>query len=224
MLRLDVLARRAAFELRTKGLYRGTRAVLSQILRPRVPVGTEYDARTGVDTAGNVPMWALSIDSENAHLGEPYQPTKESELRQTLGALGLRAAGYTFIDLGCGKGMALLVASEFGFRGIVGVEFAKELAAVARRNLEAKGIGGEVHTMDAGKYQLPAEPFVLYLYNPFRGEVFAKMLENLKAVKHRDFLLIYCQAIETVQLSTCGFLRLDRTIETSPPTEIWTPI
>lgn len=222
-MKLSLIARRTAFEMKTKGALRGVRTIAGELLRHRKVLGTDYDEGHGVDTAGNIPIWELAVDSENAHLGEGYQPTKEANLRATLDALDIAAREGTFIDLGCGKALALLIAAEFGFKHLVGVEFAGELAAIGRRNLERKGIAGDILTMDAGQYQFPSTPFVLYLYNPFRGETFARMLDNLKRVSGQDFSLVYCNALETAQLRNCGFLRLEKTLATSPPTEIWLP-
>jgi predicted RNA methylase len=44
-------------------------------------------------------------------------------------------AEYTFIDFGCGKGRAALLASEFGFREVVGVELNTKLAEIAQTNV-----------------------------------------------------------------------------------------
>lgn len=40
---------------------------------------------------------------------------------------------YTFVDIGCGKGRAVLLASEVRFREIVGIELNTKLAVLARK-------------------------------------------------------------------------------------------
>jgi hypothetical protein len=45
-------------------------------------------------------------------------------------------SGYTFIDMGSGKGRMLLLAAEPPFRRIIGVEFASDLDALARSNVK----------------------------------------------------------------------------------------
>jgi SAM-dependent methyltransferase len=45
-----------------------------------------------------------------------------------------RISDRTFIDLGCGEGRALVIASEFPFRAIVGVELSPALCATATAN------------------------------------------------------------------------------------------
>ena len=43
---------------------------------------------------------------------------------------------YIFIDVGAGKGRGLLVASEYSFRKVIGIELNAEMAAIARQNVE----------------------------------------------------------------------------------------
>jgi tRNA G46 methylase TrmB len=48
-----------------------------------------------------------------------------------------RLAEYTFIDVGCGKGRMLLIASELPFRKVVGIELNEDLESRAAKNAEA---------------------------------------------------------------------------------------
>ena len=89
-----------------------------------------------------------------------------------------------FVDLGSGKGRILLLASEYPFRGVVGVEFAHELNEVAERNIALSANHRrrchDVRTVtaDAAEYVLPEGPLVLYLYNPFAPEILRRILEH----------------------------------------------
>ena len=40
-----------------------------------------------------------------------------------------------FLDFGCGKGRVLLIASEYKFKKIIGIEFSPELAGIALKNI-----------------------------------------------------------------------------------------
>jgi SAM-dependent methyltransferase len=101
-------------------------------------------------------------------------------------------AGSTFVDFGCGKGRAVLLAGEHPFRAVVGVEFSPELVEVARRNLRnCRGFAHvccnmEVVCMDAARYEIPAGPLVLYFYNPFMEEVMQAVIERLRESLARD--------------------------------------
>src|SRR5580704_7661829 len=74
-----------------------------------------FDRRFGVDT--------LETRSDSAlpavPFGIPYQPTKIRRLKQTLGELSVSYQDFIFLDIGSGKGRALLMASEFPFRRII---------------------------------------------------------------------------------------------------------
>jgi SAM-dependent methyltransferase len=107
---------------------------------------------------------------------------------------------FTFVDLGCGKGRPLIVASEFGFRAIVGVELSDSLAAHARRNAamlrrrlpNRVPIRVEIH--DASTYSYPDGDLVVFLYNPFPEVVVGKViaqLESLLAFGGRRIFVVY---------------------------------
>jgi tRNA G46 methylase TrmB len=65
--------------------------------------------------------------------GFPYLPIRPNTARRVLRSLPLRDhSDYTFVDLGSGKGRMLLIASEFPFRRIVGVEMRRDLHAQAK--------------------------------------------------------------------------------------------
>ena len=63
----------------------------------------------------------------------------------------------------------MLLASEFPFRRVIGIEFAPELHAVAERNIPKYGHGPngcravESVCMDFFEFVLPPEPLVLFL-------------------------------------------------------------
>ena len=56
------------------------------------------------------------------------QPTIIRRALDTLGDI----AGYTFIDIGCGKGRPLVVASEYPFARILGCDISAELVKTAK--------------------------------------------------------------------------------------------
>jgi predicted RNA methylase len=41
----------------------------------------------------------------------------------------------SLIDVGSGKGRVMVAAAHYGFKNIIGVDFAKELCAAAERNI-----------------------------------------------------------------------------------------
>jgi SAM-dependent methyltransferase len=117
-----------------------------------------------------------------------YFPTLPKSMHALMhrvdGAIDKRTA--TFIDVGCGKGIALLVASQYAFAKIIGVEFSSDLAEVARKNVRnyrgprvTRNI--DVHCMDATDFEFPAGPLLVYFFNPFDKPVMERVLQNLTA-------------------------------------------
>jgi len=69
----------------------------------------------------------------------PYQPTEAVLFHEMIAALSAEArfgfCDFVFIDLGSGKGRALLMASDYPFRRIVGLELLPALNYAAQENL-----------------------------------------------------------------------------------------
>jgi SAM-dependent methyltransferase len=103
-------------------------------------------------------------------------------------SLGLRHGieEYTFVDLGCGKGRAVLLASELGFREAVGVELNAGLAEIARENAVRWTAAGKarspirIECRDATEVEWPSGPCLVYLYNPFAEPVMRAVVERLR--------------------------------------------
>jgi SAM-dependent methyltransferase len=144
----------------------------------------EYDFDHQVDTTwANIPVHTRIRELLS---GGQYQPSEPELFHRILNALPVAPDGFTFIDLGSGKGRTLLMASDYAFRRIVGVEILAELHEVACSNIaryageQQKCFALESHAGDARDFDLPAEPIVLYLFNPFPEHVLRAVLGNLR--------------------------------------------
>ena len=151
-----------------------------------------FDLECGTDTGGIVPLWKLELDSPNAAFGVKYQPSDEQEVRDAVGFLSEEPGNLVFVDLGCGKGRALLVAAKLGFKQVIGVEFARELAEIARENVAKMNVANvSVVQSDAADFQFPESDMVVYLYNPFLSQVMEKVVANLKQSRAKKVFVIY---------------------------------
>jgi SAM-dependent methyltransferase len=160
----------------------------------------EFDRRHGIDTTIATPVSALGVAGDSVRHAVAYKPSGIDFVRNQIAALDIAYPDYCFVDLGCGKGRALLIASHFPFRRIVGVEFSAKLTAIARANIAAYRPADqrcrdiEVVTADAAAFVLPDGPLVVYLYNAFDGVILARVAANLEASlarAPRDVLLVY---------------------------------
>jgi SAM-dependent methyltransferase len=159
---------------------------------------TDYDFDHRVDTT-----WAtVSFRTRLRELisGAQYQASEPELFHSILQALPASPKGLTFIDLGSGKGRTLLMASDYAFRRIIGVELLDELHQIAKRNIatyhpeQQRCFDIEASSGDAREFQFPPEPFVLYLFNPFPDYVLQTVLENLResvASLPREVYVIY---------------------------------
>lgn len=92
---------------------------------------------------------------------------------------------FTFVDLGAGMGRAMLLASEYPFRAVAGVELNPTLARIARRNKTLWRMAGrELAPMrvvcgDAVDFRFPEGPCVAFLFNPFGASVMRRLLASL---------------------------------------------
>jgi SAM-dependent methyltransferase len=159
-----------------------------------------WDLVHGVDTCGEIPLVDLDFESEHKTLGLEYQSHHPAIIRDGLMSLKIQYQDYSFVDFGCGKGRVLLVAAEFPFRRITGLEFAPQLAETARRNLQTyraknqKCFEIEAITADATRYLLPHEPQVLYFYSPFERSVMDQVVRNIEdslQKSPRDLLVLF---------------------------------
>jgi len=145
---------------------------------------TDYDFDHNVDTT-----WAtvpLRTRLRELVSGAQYQASEPELFHRILHDLRFSPQGFTFIDLGSGKGRTLLMASVYPFRRIVGVELLEELHQIAQRNIASYHVEQqrcfdiEAYCADARDYQFPPEPIVVYLFNPFPDYVLQTVLENLR--------------------------------------------
>jgi SAM-dependent methyltransferase len=152
---------------------------------PRVTVSDEFDREHGVETSLRVHVTDLHIASANWIHALAYFPTPSRLLTEMFAGLDFRFQDFTFIDLGSGKGRVLLMASEFPFRRIIGIEFSPELHAVAQRNISSyKGTQkcADVRSvcMDFMEFEFPEDPFFVFLYNPASQDLTSSVARNLR--------------------------------------------
>jgi SAM-dependent methyltransferase len=170
--------------------------------------------------------WDYRVNTTSATIGwrnrllgmfhSPYQPTEPSLFHEMLSALKIDFCEFTFIDLGSGKGRVLLMAADYPFRRIVGIELLLELDRVAQENLgQYKSSSQKCFTLeticgDARKFTFPPEPTVLYLFNPLPEEGLVQVIANLDhslRQKPRPFYVLYHNPLLEHALANCISLR-----------------
>jgi SAM-dependent methyltransferase len=157
--------------------------------RRRLYGDVDYDWDHRVNTTG------ATVSFRNRLLGifhSPYQPTEPSLFHEMIESLNLDHERFLFLDLGSGKGRALLMASDYPFRRIAGVELLPELHAVAEENIRRYKSGAQkcarIETIcgDAHKYTFPDDPLLVYLFNPFPEAILERVISHLEDSVNRN--------------------------------------
>jgi SAM-dependent methyltransferase len=156
-----------------------------------VAVDRLYDCRHGVDTCGYILPAALDVNENGRASSEPYVPTPERSFCRMMKAVPVDFRDYTFVDVGCGKGRALLIAAAHPFRAVIGIEHSSTLAQTAVSNFASYRDGSlrcnkiAVLQVDATAFEIPPGPCLFYLFSPFRPHVLSRVVERIDASYRR---------------------------------------
>lgn len=182
----------------------------------------DYDWDYRVNTTSGAVGWR---DRLLGMFHSAYQPTEPAAFHEMLDALQqtpnldrttLKFRDFTFVDLGSGKGRTLLMASDYPFRRILGVELLPSLHQIAQQNLRQyksesqKCFALEAICADATAFPFPEDPLVIYLFNPFpesgMRRVFVNLEQTLRAHPRPVYVLYHNPLLEYV-LSESARLR-----------------
>ncbi len=178
---------RVRHSIASRGLFRTVADVATLLLAYHPERDHSFDRAFGTDTAGSVPTSRLGIDDPEMRASAIlYLPSPPRVTRWMLNHIGVRYRDFAFVDLGCGKGRVILVASEYPFKEVIGVEISSELSAIARSNSaryqppKRQGTPIRVENVDATSFGFPTTNLVLHLYHPFESFVTAAVLSKLQ--------------------------------------------
>jgi SAM-dependent methyltransferase len=162
--------------------------------------GLAFDRLHDVETEEGFGPLNLGLPSELAAHSSAYNPIDPVIFARVMDLLKIDPKGFCFIDIGSGKGRALFLAEQHGFRRILGIEFSAKVHRVAVENLRryrarvSRDPRTELLDCDALALNYPTEPTVLFMFNPFDAVIMARFvakMESSLAQHPRDFYLIY---------------------------------
>jgi len=180
----------------------------------RTATDSFYEWRLGVSTARARGTTELGFSNTEFHC---YEATDYQTLKAIMRRVRVRAGEDVFLDFGAGKGRALVVAAMRPFKRVIGVEISRELAALATANLERARrhlVCRDVQVIcaDATTVQIPDDTTVIFLFNPFHGDVLVQVLLNVRASvgrrpRHLRFVLVNPRHVdEAVRSAMQGWL------------------
>lgn len=200
------LVRRALFAFGPRQAAASAAGKLSRLLHTAPPARGHtpqpphpFDINEGIDAGGHIPWSGLRSGEWSDPYITAYLASAPSGMRSILDRLGEKEQ-CTFVDIGCGKGRVLAVASEYPFKKVVGVEISPDLFRAASTNagiLNARHPDRpriEVVRADALQFPLPAGNLMVCLFNPFYGKVLKRFVSRLEAAltdPHRFIWIIY---------------------------------
>ena len=141
-----------------------------------------WERKLGIRTAGGYLLASEGVVDKDDH---DYSPESYLDFERAMKWLSSEELRGVFLDCGSGKGRIVLRAACYPFRRAIGVELSPKLTAIAADNLErarkrltCRDV--QLITLDATRYEFPADLTCLFLYNPFGGAVLDTVLGNLR--------------------------------------------
>ena len=185
--RVRNMARLAAGPVRDRGFRESIRSIRLVRSARRREKSEAFDERFGTDTCRTWHWSDLEATGPDVPPLWRYFPVMRADFDPVMRAIDLRHEDFVFVDLGSGKGRALLFASDWPFRRVIGVELSPALHAIAESNVRVYWSASqrcdrfELVCSDAAVWQPPDEKLLVYLFQPFPEDVFARVMQNLEA-------------------------------------------
>jgi SAM-dependent methyltransferase len=140
----------------------------------------------------------IPVNSERSGLDPKVSfrssPSGNKYLRNVLLTLNIKTDD-SILDIGCGKGSALRIISEFRFKKIDGLELSEKLAQIATTNysiLKEKRVS--IFNVNAIEFNKYSDYSFFYLNNPFPSEIMKKVMSKIELSAKsspRNITLIY---------------------------------
>ena len=179
-----------------------------------------FDQRFGTDTSGLIPGEVIARGTAAMPVELPaYYGIAPNILRGVLDVWLQRTAPLApieetvFLDVGAGKGRAMLLAAQHPFLRVEGVELNADLAAIAQQNVEtwSSHFAAEqlapiaLYQSDAILHPLPVEPTLAFLFHPFERTLMRRFLRHVEESRRKTnapFDLLYVNAEHSSMVGT----------------------
>jgi SAM-dependent methyltransferase len=178
--------------------------------------GKKFDKLYDIETEDGLGPFNLGYAPDIASHSSAYNPVDLIRFEQIMAQLAVDPEAFCFIDIGSGKGRALFLAEQYGFRRIFGVELSTKVHQVAEGNLKRyrTKVGQEpriaLHNCSALEFALPDQPTVIFMYNPFDAVImsqFAAKLDSSLMQNPRPLYLIYVHPVAETALGQSKCIR-----------------
>ena len=170
------------------------------------------------DTSGKVLLPDVHDAERIYYIASPWGALRRVLPRQEVSETDV------FIDVGCGKGRAVLeAAAGYPFKRCMGVELVPELYRQAVLNMRSaerrhNRIRGRVELVnqDVRDFVFPDDVTVVYAFNPFRGSIWEAAMKSLVDSYDRTprrIRLVYSKPLDADTLSQMGRFEIERELD-----------
>ncbi len=156
------------------------------------------EKKYGISTSRPAELKDLTIRNGDTRHSSRYEAANYYILEKLLEKMTTLVTPGNFVDLGCGKGRAMVVAAHYGFKNIKGIDFAEEVCAEATHNMETlsrkRRFDYSVICANVLDYSIQPEDTVFFMFNPFTNNIITGFLDNLEdSLLHhpRDVYFLY---------------------------------
>ena len=166
------------------------RATLPRLTKKEGLTPHPFDLENGVRTSGIIPGRFLKTGHKHDRHSTAYFGVAPSVFHALM-RRWLRSKPFApieefaFVDAGAGMGRAILMASQYPFRNVEGIELNPVLVRIARRNAAKWRKAGRsqaplrIKSGDAVDFRFPKPPCLVFLFNPFGASVMRRLLARL---------------------------------------------
>ena len=200
-------------DIQKKGLIKTGKIYLSKIDHRM------FDYKYNINTHRDLRLKNLSFSSINKKNGFDYETISPFLINKILTTINIYEEDI-LVDFGCGKGRVLLIASQYKFKKIIGIEFSRELVDIALKNImSCKGCNNfdidiiKIVEGDALDYKYNNDETIFYLYNPFTNIILDQLCEKIKkSIYHRSrrVYIIYVNPIYDNIIVANGFNKIKK--------------
>jgi SAM-dependent methyltransferase len=162
-----------------------------------------FDRRYRIQTSGFIELEETSFERSRLRDATLYGPVNGWAFRHLLRTLNLPQTSR-FVDFGSGLGRACIIAAEYGFARVTGVELTKEFCVRARQNIAGcRPPGGHLSPitiveMDVLAYCEQCDDDVFFMFRPFSQRLFETVLDAIEHSARRlekSILVIYTERV-----------------------------
>lgn len=151
----------------------------------------DFDRKYGSRTGQIIEQIELpeQVSEDRIKYAARFHPSPVKTVKQALEGLVNYQVHYpecAFIDIGSGLGRNLLLASQYGFKRIIGVEISSYLCEQALENIEKYNAvekikcAAEILNLDVLDFEFPPGNTVMYFWEPFTVAIQDKFIPRLE--------------------------------------------